>query len=346
MSRIDNITSQKMANASLFAMAMVVAIHTAGRESTTIEGNSALWWFEAIGHYGVFRIAVPFFFICSGYFLAGHMEECGWWRREFLKRMRTLLVPYIVWSLVYALLPLTAFFIANLIHGRIAFLEQYASIRFWVNALGLNPFAWPQLVPLWYVRALLLFVAISPLLRYFMKKSKWWWLIVLWLLSLWTGIYGWHSQDRLYLMLTKCFNVSGLFYFCCGIYARLNNISLPKSGHALSLAYGLACAMASGYCHMAGIKCVFPLWVPLLLFGLWKFVPERPLPKWLIGSSFAIYVFHMVVYRCWGIAFNFTVENIPEWIAKFIMGVGGSLLIVVVLRNSSPKFASFLFGGR
>ena len=104
---------------------------------------------------------------------------------------------------MYALLPLVVFFIANLAHGRIAFLEQYANIGFWANAFGLNPFAWPRLVPLWYVRALLMFVAISPLLLYFIKKSRWWWLIILWLSSMSVGIYGWHSQDRIYLMLTK-----------------------------------------------------------------------------------------------------------------------------------------------
>lgn len=191
-----------------------------------------------------------------------------------------------------------------------------------------------------------MFVAISPLLLYSIKKLRWWGLLILWLMSLTVGIYGWHSQDRLYLMLTKCFNVSGLFYFCCGIYGRLSNISLPKRGHALALVYGGSCAVANGYCRMSGIKCVFPLWVPMLLFGLWKFVPRRPLPKWLIGSSFAIYVLHMVVYRCLDIAFNFTVENIPEWIVKWLIGVGSSLFAAMALRKFWPRLASVAFGGR
>ena len=77
---------------------------------------------------------------------------------------------------------------------------------------------------------------------------------------------------RPYLVLAKCFNISGLFYFSCGIYGRLNNISLQKRSHTLALTYGLVCAVASGYYRMAGIKCIFPLWVAALLFGLWKVV--------------------------------------------------------------------------
>ena len=94
--------NHKVSNASFFAALMVVAIHTSGREPWTIENGTALWWLEAIGHCGVFGIAVPFFFICSGYFLARHMEECGWWRRECIKRARTLLAPYVFWCLAKA----------------------------------------------------------------------------------------------------------------------------------------------------------------------------------------------------------------------------------------------------
>lgn len=145
-------------------------------------------------------------------------------------------------------------------------------------------------------------------------------------------------------MLTKCFNISGLFYFYCGIYGRLNNISIPKHGHALALAYGLFGAVVSGYCRMSGIKIILPLWVAALLFGLWKLVPERPLPKWVVGSSFAIYILHSIVYL--GIAHEFTVKGVLQWIVKWTTGVGVSLLIAWILRKCFPKFANLAFGRR
>lgn len=338
--------NHKIANASFFAAMMVAAIHTAGRQPSAIDEGTALWWLEVVGHYGVFLIAVPFFFICSGYFLAGHMEEREWFGRECMKRVRTLLIPYIIWSLVYAMIPLVTFFVANLLHGRIAFLEQYASMRFWVNTFGLNPFAWPRLVPLWYVRSLFFFVAISPLLYHFIKRVGLVALFVLAVLSFAVGYYGLRSQDRVCLVLTKSVCVSGLFFFCCGVYGRLKRIRLPNRGQTIALVLGLCLAVANGYCRMSGIKFIIPLWVPLLLFGLWRFVPEHPLPKWLTNATFAIYVLHAVIYKILGIAFHFRVETIPQWLVKWMGGVSGSMIVAMALRRCCPKLAGAAFGGR
>ena len=84
----------------------------------------------------------------------------------------------------------------------------------------------------------------------------------------------------------------------------------------------------------------------MLLFGLWKFIPERLLTKWLIGTSFSIYMLHMAVCRCLDIAFNFTVENIQEWIVKWLIGVESSLFAAMALLKLWPRLASVVFGGR
>ena len=40
-------------------------------------------------------LAVPFFFMVSGYFPARHFDETGWWIRETGMRMQSLPVPYL-----------------------------------------------------------------------------------------------------------------------------------------------------------------------------------------------------------------------------------------------------------
>ena len=97
---------------------------------------------------------------------------------------------------------------------------------------------------------------------------------------------------------------------------------------------------------MVGIRLMTDLWIPALLLGLWRFVPQRPLPKWVVGSSFAIYVLHSIVYRCLDMVFDFSVENAQQMVAKWIIGVSVSVLVAAVIRRYSPKFASLAFGGR
>lgn len=44
------------------------------------------------------RIAIPWFFFASGFFLAKHIGEKGWWHNAIRKRIRTLLVPFWIWG--------------------------------------------------------------------------------------------------------------------------------------------------------------------------------------------------------------------------------------------------------
>lgn len=102
---------------------------------------------------GICRIAVPFFFLASGYFLAKHMNEEGWYRREFVKRLRTVLLPGVLFSAVY----LCVSYGLNQARG----LSMASSCGI-VADLGLDLRRTPMLGATWFVRALLIIVAASP----------------------------------------------------------------------------------------------------------------------------------------------------------------------------------------
>ena len=116
--------SPRIANASVLAAGMVVGIHTAGREICAFENGCTMWWWLALGMYGVFQVAVPFFFTCSGYFLAGHMNEKGWYGHECNKRVWSLLIPYLLWSVLYVSLQSAVALCVNLFHGQLSFMDM------------------------------------------------------------------------------------------------------------------------------------------------------------------------------------------------------------------------------
>lgn len=65
--KIDSELSNKLSNASFLFMGFIVGIHVLGHGWQTVEQGSALWYWVALGQYGLFNIAVPFFFMCSGF---------------------------------------------------------------------------------------------------------------------------------------------------------------------------------------------------------------------------------------------------------------------------------------
>ena len=85
-------TSDKVMVLSIVAALMVVAIHVGGNVATH---GSLVWWWGQIGHYGVFLTAVPFFFICSGFFLGRHCNE-DWWVKYVFALAGSVLVCWVM----------------------------------------------------------------------------------------------------------------------------------------------------------------------------------------------------------------------------------------------------------
>lgn len=151
--------SNKFRNMSILCALFVVIIHC----RPPFEVGTGMWWVQQILEWGICTIAVPFFFVSSGYFLAVHSEARGWYTAALMKRMRTLVVPYFIW-LTLSLLFGVAF---RLLGGReIAEVFGLDSLR---RFYGISLTELPGLTPLWYVRGLLVLVMLSPLLLYVVK---------------------------------------------------------------------------------------------------------------------------------------------------------------------------------
>lgn len=143
--QIDERLSNKIANAGFVAALLVVTIHL----PTPSAQDGAPWWIHQFIGNGIAQLTVPYFFLVSGFLLGGHVFEKGWYARELLKRVRTLLVPYAIFSLLA---------------WCVSFVNDGGSRFDLVDIFGLNLRTWTHLNVLWYVRALFFFALVSPLI--------------------------------------------------------------------------------------------------------------------------------------------------------------------------------------
>ena len=197
--------SVKMANMGVLCAVFIVLLHS--------------------GCGGMTRVAVPYFFLAAGYFLAGHIGETGWWHREVAKRVQSLLVPMWIWGAVSIMIELLLQWGIRLTgydyHGEsLSFLYRLLKslgVLFTVN-MGV----------LWFVRMLFFLVVISPLLRGGGKSVN------LLRLMIFAGLYGWFElsdleQGALWNFFEYGFSLRGLLYFSVGIYLRQYPIRLNIS---------------------------------------------------------------------------------------------------------------------
>ena len=343
--KVSSPTSAKIANMSFVCAMLVVCHHFAVPDVT----GSFLWWVGAVfgqgdmAHGGgLSHFSVPWFFVVSGFFLAGHMGEQGWWRRETLKRVKTLLVPFLFWT-VAAIILLT---LMDLLAGRKPYFSSLAAIA---NGIGFYPFCVmnPMESQLWYVRVLFLFVVLSPLIYRFVG---WTWIAVTFVLYL---IIAPFDGAVMHPIFRYGFSLEGLFYFSTGVVLRLRpvKINLRKVG-VVSLLAGLGLVVLhSTFLCISSPLSDYVKWLstPLFVLGFFAVMPETKWPVWLVSCAFPIYVMHRIfLWPFYGLAraMHWGGASIGWWFVQLSVGVVSPIAFAAAMRKLMPKFANVIFGGR
>ena len=327
---ISEENSWKIVNLSFFCMLLVCIVHVQWRETTEIERTLVY-----LVKYVICGIGVPFFFAVSGFFLARHMDEPGWWKAAIQKRMGTLLVPYCVWQLINAFVWLA--------------IEHRWTLR--PGGFGLNPFIWPKLVPLWYLRTLMIFVVASPLLFWALKRWGRGVLAALFVANLVVGAFSAigmiPAQSRVGGLVYYTFSVLGLLYFLAGACLARHPITLSRRAGNICGVVSLVVIAIQMTIFCLGVVIPFDFRVfllPTLLAFLWTRTPTTRLPRVLAQAIFPIYLMHVIIYDA--------LENLvfsPETFGGFAMlfsGVGFSIVLSALLHRFLPRLAHLVFGGR
>lgn len=185
---VSNFYSQKLKVLSLFLIVLVVYIHSYYLEAEN--GHPIALSVQRIcGGNGLSCIANPLFFTISGFlFFNGisHVKDC---MNKIWKRMRTLLIPYILWNCIFLLW----YILLQNIPGIGGFINSDMMSKIFGGSIirGLYELLiTPAAFQLWFLRDLIIMVICSPLLYLMCKYMKWWTPILFFLLLPWVQLSG------------------------------------------------------------------------------------------------------------------------------------------------------------
>ena len=344
----------KTIDALRFPMAVAVVMLHYGK-TVVLDATGPLRVLCILFQEGICRLAVPCFFLLSGFLFFNGLRTWSWpeWGRKLKNRVRTLLVPYLLWNVI-ALIALWIYY--NVQAGPVSLYQQFLNAggvrMFWSvsGALPVGSQAFPVDGPLWFIRDLMLFVLLTPAIYLFLR---------------WTKVYGVLGLCVLFLAVRRVVP-EGLLFFVIGAYLQLAGKNLLQTAWPRRYAL-LAVAVLS----MAAIFLLFDVsdyWTRFskfffLVSGIgsaiclaawgWEKRTRLSVP-FLAGSSFFIFAAHEVLIlqnaACPLVETLLPTDTVWGSILAFFLtpalAVAICLGLLFLLQKLLPRTAAVLTGGR
>ena len=358
---ISKNSSEKIRAVSLICAFLVVLLH-AYDQHLTVEDNPLAWYAGKFLSGGLASIAVPFFFIVSG-FLLTKQHDGGMAYGDLLKRrLRSLGVPYVIWCLLYAMTYMLFTIWGNKLAGRPLNFNTCLALPLssWQNPFRIFGFdlnGFPAAGHLWYIRNLLLLVIVSPLLLSLMKSKTTGWCAV----AVAAVPYFCHFiiPERFWQFFESGFSFRGLLFFMIGIQlARFPLNWRPNLFVALSVClvwfvsawpWGLAKTTAFVVFHLSFIVGCVAMW------SIYDFLlGHEKLGSWHGAHySFFIYASHYAILNmlfcqkaCSLIQRHIVDSDLLIYVIRFVVPVVLAIALAYFLERYMPKIYRVLTGGR
>ena len=334
MIQIDSRLSLKFANMSIVAAVMVVFLHMGGNPAV----GTLNWWPYVIIRQ-ICKMAVPFFFLASGFFLVGHADQPNWYLDALRKRVRTLVVPYFIWSALWI-----AYFVP--ICCRHGGWSDFVRVHFW-SFFGLDLMLPPFYSVTWYLRALIFMILLSPLLIWLVRRFRWVFVLSLWIADV---VFRILSHDPSGFVFPFFHYAFPLEYFVLGIGLRLGvlkSLRLPSVFHLMFLVMCFLVVNRFVYVHrILPTLALEGLLIPLLMVLVWSFSPATSWPRMFTNASFRLYMIHSFALAILtSLVFGVT-NNVFLLVLKTMFAILLSFATIYVLRKTSPQLAGLMLGGR
>lgn len=214
-----------ISNMCFIGALLIVALHTIPISQSSKEDYIINIFFHQTGFLSV---TVPLFFGISGYLLVGHIDRSSWWKESVVKRIKTILIPFYAWTVIFVAVKGFFQFLAYMLDITSVTPNPCSNGVGWLvlELLGLDVFHQTGIV--WYLRSLFLYVLVSPLLVSLAKKSYWISGVVIFFM-LCLSRYCSNGVTQIVLLdgfLIHTLYVEGLMAFFIGIVLRIHPLSL------------------------------------------------------------------------------------------------------------------------
>jgi surface polysaccharide O-acyltransferase-like enzyme len=323
------------------------------------------------------HIAVPTFYLISGFLFFINFQKWSWkgYKKKLSSRIKTLLVPYLLWNAIPFLLAVLAMLAAVAIKGKpIEGVETFIVEKNWhifydcnewgttrINWLGENlRMTGPYDLPLWFLRDLIVVTMMTPIIYYAIKKSG------LFIISILFVAY----ISRIWTLLPG-FHITAFFYFSTGAYFALNKINVIQFVDKYKLLFIPICIILlvattiyDGANTVIGQN-IYPLFVCTGVLTVF-YVASRCIikhnikpNKLLVSSCFFIYAIHEVGFPLIGSPLGLTRRvlhyiipgnsGIEEGFCYIISPIVTAFLCILLLmfaRRLFPKLTLYFSGNK
>ena len=275
------------------------------------------------------QIAVPGFFMMSGYlFFRGFNGESSYnnvFKRKLLSRVKSLLVPYLLWNFIY--------FLVYFAFGK----AELTDLPEAVFLYGCNPV-------FWYLYQLLLITVLTPLIFVCMRKraGAFCWLTAVFIAAVFYSVLPFHY----------C-NEDALFYYSLGGFCSLSNtdisrVPIKRAGIwalVFALTWALQYVLPVSLMNLSAIG--WRASGAALLWIILNFICDHmkeARPPGFMRISFFVYAAHYLIIRAvWALGLR---DSVIVYLLMPVICIGASYGIFLLMEKLSPKVLSVLTGGR
>ena len=298
------------------------------------------------------RIAVPLFFLFSGFLFFYRTEEFTKkvYFTKIKKRIRTLFIPYLFWNIFFILVYNVS---GILFSGAVKhFIGEGFSIQDWLMLFwDYDASGYPISYQFWFIRDLMVVVLFTPIIYWLTKKLNYYFpllLGVLWFMRWWFNVSG--------------FSIDAFFFFALGAYFSIKKKNFVELLKPYMVLWGISYVVfvAITFCFrdydwiaytkrasiVLGIAFVIALSALCIKTNKWK------LNEFLSESSFFIYAYHVIALPIIIRVLWLFIPVESDLYVTILYFVWAALAIVIglvayyILKRWFPTMTAFITGGR